>query len=143
MGIIGWLIAIVILLIIFWKKGTVWLYAILVLLCIALWVEWFNQDIDLGKFLETGNYKESRVESVQDGKWNSVRLITGTCATKDFDLDCKDFATQTDAQKKYDQCANQIKENNPNITNINAFDIYGLDKNKNGIVCEHLPKTAK
>ena len=143
MGVIWSLMLIVILLLIFWKKGTIALTVILVLLAIAMWVEGFDYDADLGKLWETWNYQESRVETIKSSDWNSIRLITWTCATKDFDLNCKDFATQGDAQAKYDTCANSIKENNPQITDINKFDIYGLDGNNNGIVCESLPKTAK
>jgi len=139
MGVIWSLMAVVILLLIFWKKGTVALTVILVLLAIAMWVEWFDYDADLGKLWETGSYSESRVETIKNSDWDSIRLITWTCATKDFDLNCSDFSTQADAQAKYDQCAESIKKNNPDLNlDMNKLDIYGLDGNNNWIVCEAL-----
>ena len=96
MWIIGSLMVIVILLLIFWKKGTVALTVILVLLAIAMWVEWFNYDADLWKLWETGSYQESRVQSIKDKDWNTIRLI-GSCIKAD--VNCDNFETQSDAQK--------------------------------------------
>ena len=138
MWVIWSLMVIVILLLIFWKKGTVALTVILVLLAIAMWVEGFDYDADLGKLWETWSYAESRVETIKDSDWNSLRIVTWNCNTKEFDLNCSDFATQKDAQDKYDECAYDIKQSNPEIRDINKLDIYGLDGNNNGIVCEAL-----
>lgn len=129
---------VVLLLIIFWKKATGILIVILVLLAIAMGLEGFNYDADLGKLWETKSYSESRVETIKDSDGNSIRLITGNCNRAEFDLNCDDFATQGEAQAKYNECANIIAENNPNI-DTRKLDIYGLDGNNNGIVCEALP----
>jgi hypothetical protein len=51
------------------------LWIIFVLLAVALGLEGFNYDVDLGKLWQTGNYKESRVESVKDKNGNTIRLI--------------------------------------------------------------------
>jgi len=139
MGIIGGLMVIVILLLIFWKKWTVALSVILVLLAVAMWIEWFNYDVDLGKLWETGNYQESRVESIKDKDWNTVRLIW-ECVKAD--VNCDNFKTQEDAQKRYDFCMDEIKKNNPNIEDPRKLDIYGLDRDHDGIACEALPKMA-
>ena len=139
MGIIGWLMVIVVLLLIFWKKGTIALSVILVLLAVAMWVEGFNYDIDLQKYWETGNYQESRVESIIDKNWDTVRLV-GSCVKAD--VNCDNFQTQGDAQKRYDSCMAEIKANNPNIENPVKLDIYGLDRDHDGIACEALPKIA-
>ncbi len=141
MGFIAALILIVLALIIFWGKAKAVLWAIVVMLAIALAVEGFDYDADLGKLLETGSYAESRVETVTDTDGNSTRIITGNCNRKEFDLNCDDFSTQQEAQNKYNECAEEIGENNPGI-DIKKFDIYGLDGNNNGIVCEALPKGA-
>lgn len=101
-------------------------------------LEGFNYDADLGKLWETKSYSESRVETIKDSDGNSIRLITGNCNRAEFDLNCDDFATQGEAQAKYNECANIIAENNPNI-DTRKLDIYGLDGNNNGIVCEALP----
>jgi len=140
MWIIGWLMVIVILLLIFWKKGTVALSVILVLLAVALGVEWFNYDVDLQKLWQTGNYQESRVETIKDKNWDSVRLIWDCVKA---DVNCDNFKTQSDAQKRYDYCMDEIKKNNPKITDPRKLDIYGLDRDHDGIACEALPKTAQ
>ncbi len=139
MGIIAWLILIVLALILFWGKAKTALWAILIVLLIAFGIEGFDYDIDLWKFFETGSYQESRVENIKDSEWNSIRMITGTCNSKEFDLNCADFATQTEAQAKYDSCATELANDNPGI-DMNKIDIYGLDGNNNGIVCEALPQ---
>jgi len=66
MSVIGALMLIVVLLLIFWKKGTVVLTVILVLLAVAMGLEGFDYDADLGKLWETGSYSESRVETLKD-----------------------------------------------------------------------------
>lgn len=138
MTVIAILMLIVILLLIFWGKAKGILIVTLILLAIAMGLEGFDYDADLQKLWETKSYSESRVESITDSDGNSIRLITGSCNSKEFDLNCADFATQDDAQAKYDQCADIVAENNPGI-NTNKLDIYGLDGNNNGIVCEALP----
>jgi len=114
------------------------LIVILILLAMAMWLEGFNGDADLGKLWETKSYSESRVETIKDADGNSVRLITGTCNSGDFDLNCSNFSTQGEAQAKYNECAEQVAENNPGI-DTKKLDIYGLDGNNNGVVCEALP----
>ena len=140
MWIIGWLMVIVILLLIFWKKWTTALIVILVLLAVAMWLEWFNYDVDLQKLWETWSYQESRVESVKDKNWNTIRLIW-ECVKAD--VNCDNFKTQEDAQKRYDFCMDEIKKNNPNITDPRKLDIYGLDRDHDWIACEALPKMVQ
>jgi hypothetical protein len=143
MTIIGILMFLVLLLLIFMKKWKIAFLTIFILLAIAMWLEGYNYDIDLQKFWETWNYKESRVETIKDKNGKNIRIITWKCARNDFDLNCKDFSTWREAQDKYNECAEEIKKNNPQITNIKDLDIYGLDKNYNWIVCEHLPWAPK
>lgn len=138
MTIIGVLMVVVVLLLIFWKKGTIVLTVILILLAIAMGLEGYNGDADLGKLWETWSYTESRVETVKDSEGNSIRVITGVCNSWDFDLNCADFGTQGEAQAKYNACADEVASNNPGI-DTRKLDIYGLDGNNNGIVCEALP----
>jgi len=141
MWLIAGLILIVLALILFWGKANAVLWAIVVMLAIALAVEWFDYDADLGKLLETWSYSESRVETIKDSEGNSTRIITWNCNRSEFDLNCSDFSTQPAAQAKYNECAQEVADNNPGI-DISKFDIYGLDGNNNGIVCEALPKGA-
>ena len=100
-------------------------------------MEVFDYDIDLGKYWETGNFQESRVETVKDKNGNSIRLI-GECVKAD--VNCDNFKTQNDAQRTYDKCMREIAKNNKDIQNPVKLDIYGLDRDKDGIACEALPK---
>lgn len=122
------------------KWFAIWLGIIILA---AIGIETFNYDLDLGKLWETGSVSESRVTHTKDG----LKLM-GSCALPkkwdEGDLDCKNFKTQTEAQAKYDQCANEIATYNQwvDVAKVRSLDIYGLDKNKNGIVCEALPRSA-
>jgi hypothetical protein len=130
---------IVVLLLIFWKKGTIALTVILVLLAVAMWLEGFNYDADLVKLWETGSYEQSKVETIKDKEGNSIKLI-GSCVKAD--VNCDNFETQIDAQTRYDSCMDEIKSNN-NIEDTVKLDIYGLDRDHDGIACESLPKLAQ
>lgn len=138
MTIIGVLMIVVLLLLIFWKKGTAALLVIFVLLAIAMGLEGFDYDVDLQKLWETKSYSESRVERVTDSEWNPHTVITGTCNSKEFDLNCADFSTQSEAQTKYQQCADSVAADNPGL-DVRKLDIYGLDGDNDGKVCEALP----
>ena len=114
-----------------------------IILLAAFGIETFNYDLDLGRLWQTGNIQESRVTHTKDG----LKLM-GSCAlpTKgEGDLNCANFQTQPQAQAKYDQCANEIASYNQgtDAAKVKSLDIYGLDKNKNGIVCEALPGAPK
>lgn len=111
-----------------------------IVLLAAFGIETFNYDLDLGKLWETGNIQESRVTHTKDG----LKLM-GSCAlpTKgEGDLNCANFQTQAEAQAKYDQCATEIASYNDgvDVAKVRSLDIYGLDGNNNGIVCESLPR---
>lgn len=137
MWFIAFLMIIVLFLIFFWKKWTTALWIIFVLLAVALWMEGFDYDVDLWKLWETWNYKESRIENVKDKNWNTIRLIW-ECVKED--VNCSNFKTQAEAQNIYDKCMVEIKQNNKGISNPKSLDIYGLDKDKDGLACENLKK---
>ena len=111
-----------------------------IVLLAAFGIETYNYDLDLGTLWDTGSLEQSRVQHTKDGI-----VIKGTCVTgvkgTDSDLNCANFATQPEAQAKYEQCAEQIASYNQwtDVAKIKSLDIYGLDGNKNGIVCEALP----
>ena len=111
-------------------------FGLFIMVAIAMGIEATNYDIDLGKLFETGNVQESRVQTLKGKDGTQVRVF-GTCI-KD-DINCSAFKTQWEAQSKYDTCANEIKKNNTAITDTNKLDIYGLDGDKDGKVCEALP----
>ncbi len=132
--IIGLLILIVIALLVFWWKAKVALWIILILLVSAFGVEYFDYDVDLGKLWETGSVSESRVEHK-----NGVKIFGEDCASNN--LNCDDFKAQSEAQQKYDFCGEKIAADNKTTKeNIRSIDVYGLDKDKDGVVCESLPK---
>lgn len=131
---IGVLIVIVIALLVFWWKAKIALWIILILLVSAFGVEYFDYDVDIGKLWETGSISESRVEHK-----NGVSIFGELCASNN--LNCDDFVTQSEAQKKYDTCARKIAvDNKTTPEKIRSIDVYWLDRDKDGIVCEALPK---
>ena len=101
-----------------------------------------NYDLDLGALWSGKSIQESRVTHTKDG----LKLM-GSCVLPakgdKNDLNCDNFKTQSEAQAKYDQCANDIASYNQgtDAAKVKSLDIYGLDGNKNGIVCEALPKS--
>jgi len=115
---------------------------LIILMLGAFGMEVYDYDLDLWKLWETGSISESRVETVTNSDGESVRVITWNCNRAEFDLNCDAFATQGEAQAKYNECASEIAANNPWI-DVSKLDIYGLDGNNNGIVCEALPATAQ
>jgi FlaG/FlaF family flagellin (archaellin) len=117
------------------KAKGIFLWLIL-LVAIAMGLEATDYDIDLGRLWDTGSVQESRVQSIKAENGATVRVF-GSCI-KD-EINCSAFKTRSEAQAKYDMCATEIKKNNPSITDMNKLDIYGLDGNNNGLVCEALP----
>ena len=113
-----------------------------ILLLAAIGIQTFDYDLDLGTLWKTGSIKESRVQHTQDGVVLKGDCVKPAGKSEGFDLNCSNFKTQAEAQQKYDYCAAQIAENNSNLdkAKIMSLDVYGLDGNKNGVVCEALPK---
>lgn len=132
---IGVLILIVIALLIFWWKAKIALWIILILLVSAFGIEYFDYDVDLGKLWETGSVSESRVEHK-----NGMKIFGEDCASNN--LNCADFKTQSEAQEKYAYCANKIADDNHTTSDIvRSIDVYWLDWDKDGTVCEALPRS--
>ena len=99
----------------------------------ALWVDLVTYEVDLKTLRDTGSIDESRKTY---GK-NGVALL-GDCSVTQ-DLNCDNFETQDDAQSLYERCMNKVLEYNKDVENAISLDIYGLDGDKDGTVCEHLP----
>ncbi len=98
----------------------------------ALWVDLVTYEVDLETLRDTGSIDESR-KTYSKG----IALI-GDCSQQN-DLNCEHFETQQDAQDIYDTCMRKIKEYNKDVEDPISIDIYWLDGDKDGIVCEHLP----
>lgn len=138
---IGTIIVLIIILAIIafiFEKVRWFMIGLIILMLSALGMEVYDYDLDLWKLWETGSISESRVETLKDSDGNSVRLITGNCNRADFDLNCDAFSTQGEAQAKYNECAQEVGANNPWI-DMKKLDIYGLDGDNDGVVCEALP----
>ena len=72
---------------------------------------------------------------------DGLKILGSDCITNN--LNCSNFKTQEGAQAKYDMCAIKIAaDNGVDGARVKSVDVFGLDKNKNGIVCESLPKTT-
>ena len=121
------------------KKG--FAIGIGILLLAAIGIQSYDYDLDLATLWSTGSVKESRVQHTKDGVVLKGDCVKPAGKAAEYDLDCNNFATQAEAQQKYDYCAAQISENNRGLSQakVASLDIYGLDRNKNGVVCEALP----
>ncbi len=110
----------------------------------AIGIETFNYDLDLGSLWAGKSIAESRVTHTKDG----LKLM-GSCIIPikwdKNDLNCANFQTQPEAQAKYNQCADDIASYNEGVdtAKVKSLDIYGLDGDKDGVVCEALPGAQK
>jgi len=100
---------------------------------VATGLEINDTDFDLKKLWETGSLKESLLARDKDGNLTTnPNVFCKSQEEKFYNFNCKDFLTQSEAQNIYEVCKGD-KEG----------DIFGLDGNNNGIVCEALPKNKK
>lgn len=117
----------------FFVKGTtakVIVGIVIAVLLGAFGMEATNTDYDLGKVVETGSFQKAKIQRDASG---NLTGITEFCNAKEIDYNCSDFKTQPEAQSVYDQCKTQGKN----------MDVYGLDRDKDGKVCESLPAGAR
>ncbi len=122
------------------KKG--FAIGIGIILLLALGIQIYDYDLDLGTLWRTGSVEQSRVQYTKDGIMLLGSCVTPQGNTREFDLNCVNFKTQDEAQAKYETCAAEIAGNNAgkSESEIKNLDIYGLDGDKDGVVCEALPK---
>ncbi len=127
--VIGTLIALAIIAFIFIKNTTsrIIIGGVIAALLVALGFEAKNTDYDLGKVVQTGSFEKAKLKRNEQGE---LVNIVEFCNSKEIDYNCSDFKTQPEAQSVYDKC----KESGKNM------DVYGLDRDKDGQVCESLPK---
>lgn len=100
------------------------------LLGIGLGMEASNNDIDLGKLIETKSLSGSKVLRDKSGNVVTAEEVkSGAKIAKSTDeYNCVDFKNQPEAQQFYDN-AGGVKG-----------DTNGLDGNKDGTACQALPK---
>lgn len=109
--------------------------AMIITVLLAVGIQVTDYDLDLETLWATGgDVAASRVEYN-----NGIKILGEACAGDN--LNCSDFATQPEAQTKYESCATQIASYNDgqSADSIKRLDVYWLDGNNNGIVCEALP----
>lgn len=112
-----------------WAK--VVLGSVIALLAVAFGLEVKNTDYDVVKLAKTGSLSASKIE--RDPATGNLINVDAFCNnSKKEDYNCDDFKTQPEAQSVYARCKTLGKN----------VDAYGLDGNKNGLVCEALPKAA-
>lgn len=101
----------------------------------VLGLDLVSYEIDFPTLFKTGSIDDSRKEYV-----NGVALV-GDCSpgSPENDLNCDNFETQEEAQNVYEKCLRRIQEYNKDVENPVRLDVYGLDGDKDGIVCEALP----
>ncbi len=92
---------------------------------IGLGLEVANKDFDLETLAKTGSLKKALMQRDEDGNLINIGLICDAQDKNYYNYNCSDFKTQEEAQAVYDKC---------------DTDINGLDRDKDGIVCESLPK---
>jgi Excalibur calcium-binding domain len=129
--IIGGLLAIAVALI-FIVKGTaakVVLGVVIALLLGAFGMEASKTDYDMGTLVKTGSLSAAKIERDASG---NLTNIDGFCNAEKLDYNCTDFKTQPEAQSVYSRCQELGKN----------MDIYHLDGDKDGTVCESLPVGA-
>jgi len=95
---------------------------------LATGLEMTNHDYDLKKLWETGSLKESLMKRDENGNLVNIGMICDAEEKGFYNYNCSDFKTQEEAQEVYDSC---------------DTDVMGLDRDHDGIVCEHLPQAKK
>ena len=98
----------------------------LIVLLTALGLEVSNNDYDLGKILEGSSWKDAKVMRDKDGN-----VVTDGSGKYTNDYNCDDFDSQDQAQRFFDKVKADTGED-PNR----------LDRDKDTVACEQLPKEA-
>lgn len=88
---------------------------------LATGLEIADTDFDLKKLWESGSLKESLLERDEKGNLVHLEQICNAQAEGFYDYNCSDFETQEEAQAVYEKC---------------GTDVNGLDRDKDGLVCE-------
>ena len=100
------------------EKFRIWIIGLAIALLVAFGFELSGTDYDLGKAWEDKSFSNAKVAQTENGTW-----LIGECQKK-ANFNCDNFAYQDEAQDLFDACGG--------VEN----DIHGLDRDKDGIVCE-------
>lgn len=125
------LMAIVVVLFIFWQKARIFLVVAFVALLAAFGLEVFQKDYDIQKLWETKSFEQSEIG--RDDKGNLLFDKLGDITTDKTkgkgadDYNCDDFSTQPEAQNFFKKVGGV------------GNDLNRLDGDKDGKACEALP----
>ena len=102
--------------------------AMIALLMVAFGMEVNQKDYNVGTLIKTGSFSAAQIQ--RDAQGNLLpESVDAFCNATKQDYNCSDFKTQPEAQAVYARCKTLGKN----------MDVYHLDGNNNGIVCEALP----
>ena len=101
--------------------------AMIALLLLAFGMEAKGNDYDMAKLIETKSFSKAKIE--RDPVTGNITNADAFCNAQDIDYNCKDLKTQKEANDLYQKCKTAGKN----------MDVYGLDGDKDGKVCEALP----
>ncbi len=101
------------------------------LLMVAFGMEVKQNDYDMGTLMKTGSFAAAQIPRDANGNLSAAG-VDAFCNAQEKDYNCSDFKTQPEAQQVYDRCK-ALGQN---------MDVYHLDGDKDGVVCESLPKGA-
>lgn len=126
------LMAIVVILFIFFEKLRIALVIAFIALLAAFGLEASQNDWDLGKLMQTKSFQESKVSRDKSGnvlfdKFGNITTDSSNGKKAD-DYNCDDFSTQPEAQAFFKKVGGV------------GNDVNRLDGNKDGEACESLPK---
>lgn len=131
LGLILALMAIVVVLFIFFEKLRILLIVVFIALLAALGLEVSQNDWNLGKLWETKSFEESKVSRDESGNIlfdkNGDITTDSTKGKKADDYNCDDFSTNSEAQSFFLKVGGT------------GNDLNRLDGDKDGEACESLP----
>lgn len=98
----------------------------LAILLAAFGMEATNHDYDVLKLMDTKSLAASKIERDQKG---DLINVDNFCNAAQMNYNCADFKNQTEAMTVYNRCKALGKN----------MDMFGLDRDHDGKVCEALP----
>jgi hypothetical protein len=104
--------------------------SMIALLMLAFGMEVKDTDFDVQKLVETGSFAASKIARDPETGNLLPESVDAFCNAKEKDYNCADFKNQPEAQQVYGRCQT-LGQN---------MDVYRLDGDKDGVVCEALPK---
>jgi hypothetical protein len=115
------------------KTARFWIIGGLLVLCavLFLFIKGTTAKVLLGLvmaiFIETKSFADSKIKRDENGDLINVDSF---CASEQMDYNCTDFKTQKEAMDVYNRCSDLGTD----------MDVFGLDGDDDGLVCESLPQ---